>query len=187
MKKVVSLITVCLMLFGMLAACSNGPEKIEGTPGLAYTLSEDGSHYIWTGYGTCTEKDIVIGNWHEGKPVTELGEMPTMPETGVDSITVSEGITTLAFGSLCGPSLKKVVVCDGIKVYPKAVMLMTPEMTEVVIGKGLEEITMDAFMRAAKLEPVYFRGTEAEWKAIKIDPEGNDYLLNATIVYNYKG
>ena len=184
-KKLVIALLVAVMLLSVFTAC--GSKKIEGSEGLEYTLSDDGKYYVWTGIGTCTDSEIVIGNWHNDRPVTACGEIPNMPAEGITKITVSNGITTLAFGSLCSKSVKKIVICDGIEVLPKAVMLMTPEMTEVVLGKGIKTIELDAFMRAVKLETVYFRGSEKEWNEIDIDEKGNEYLLNAKIVFNYKG
>ena len=42
--------------------------------GLSYALSDDGTYYIVTGRGTCTDTDIIIAPTYKGLPVKEIGE-----------------------------------------------------------------------------------------------------------------
>ena len=84
-------------------------EKIEGSAGLVYELSEDGTYYIFTDGKSCTDENIVIGNWHEengkGLPVKAIGDWPfSLSDEGgsvpAKSVTVSDGITEYAEGTL---------------------------------------------------------------------------------------
>ncbi len=189
LKKWIALSLAVLTLACLFAGCAGGNETahVEGSAGLEYQLSEDGKYYIYMGMGTCKDTNVVIGNWHEGKPVKEIVTKSASVE-GVKTVTVSEGITTLNHGSLSGnKTVEKYVMPNGIESYSTTAFIFCPELKEIVIGTGLKEILKDCFGSDEKLTTVYFRGTEAEWKAINIDPTGNEFLLNATIVYNYKG
>lgn len=190
---------VIALTIGPLAGCGEGKEKdehIEGTAGLTYRLSEDGTHYIWAGISaSCTEKDIVVGNWHEGLPVTEClsslerNDDEKFTDLEINSLTLSEGITTLAFACCSNKYVKKVVMPDGIEFYPQALILQATQVEELTIGKGLKEMDVDILMRNdGHLQKINYRGSEAEWKSITIADKGNDDILNCTnIIYNYKG
>lgn len=53
--------------------CKNCHHKKDtASEGLEYVLSEDETHYILTGRGTCTDSVIFIGSYN-GKPVKEIG------------------------------------------------------------------------------------------------------------------
>ena len=53
-----------------------GAENPDCTPGysigLEYTLSDDGTRYIVSGIGTCTDANIIIPDTYNSKPVTEI-------------------------------------------------------------------------------------------------------------------
>ena len=200
LKKLVSLLLILALSAMTFAAMAELPEdkRVEGTPGCAYKLSEDGTYYIWCGitdaYDMST-KDMVIGNWHDGKPVKEIcGSLDMEANGGValkdvplETLVVSEGITTMNFGSLICGSLKKVVLPDGIENYPQALMLFETQLEEMVVGKGLKSMDVDILMRnEGNLQTIYFRGTEEEWNAIEIAEKGNDDILDCeNIVFNY--
>lgn len=56
----------------------------------------------------------------------------------------------------------------------------------IVIPKSMSFIASSAFRNCKALKDVYYRGSEEEWKAIKIYGD-NEPLLNANIHYNYTG
>ena len=193
MNKWIAVILSLVVVVGLLTACGGKKEAehVEGSAGLEYTLSEDGTYYIFTGRGTCTDKDVVIGNWHDGKPVKEVASQAANIEFSqgiweVNSITVSEGITAFSFGSLWGTEATKIVLPDNVAELPQAMMLGNDNLKEVVIGKGLKSVGPDVFENMT-LDTLYFRGSEAEWKEIEINPVGNDPFTEANIVFNYKG
>lgn len=57
-------------------------------------------------------------------------------------------------------------------------------LTSIVIPDSVTSIGEDAFFKCSNLETVYYTGTKEEWNALSIS-EGNFYLTNANIVYNY--
>ena len=68
LKKFAAMGMMAVMLvssFGLTGCGVSKTEKIEGSAGLVYELSEDGTYYIFTDGKSCTDENIVIGNWHE--------------------------------------------------------------------------------------------------------------------------
>ena len=57
-------------------------------------------------------------------------------------------------------------------------------LQSVTISNSITLIGYHAFQGCESITDVYFTGTEEEWGKIEIE-EGNDYLLNATIHFNY--
>lgn len=196
-KKVTRWIMTAVVLTAFMCFMSGcGGKKtqeethVEGSAGLEYTLSEDGTYYIFASRGTCTDKDVVIGNWHEGKPVKEIASQASNIEMQqgaweVNSITVSEGVTVYSFGSLWGTEATKIVLPDNVTELPQAMMLGNPNLREVVIGKGLKSTGPDVFENMI-LDTIYFRGSEKEWNEIEVNPVGNDPFTDAEIVFDYK-
>ena len=59
-------------------------------------------------------------------------------------------------------------------------------LTVIVIPKSVTVIATSAFKNCKELKDVFYKGSEEDWKAIKIY-ENNEPLLNANIHYNYNG
>ena len=86
----------------------------EGTEGLAYSLSSNGTYYTCDGIGTATETDIVIANEIDGLPVRYLKTEAFLNNKNITSVVIPENLTntpTRAFYSC--PSLKSVVIRGG--------------------------------------------------------------------------
>lgn len=190
------LATSAFVLSSLLAVACGGVKHVEGTAGLKYELSEDGTHYVFSKGYDAVSGDIVIGNWHEenGKalPVTEIGMWPFTTfsydgeYTKVKSITVSEGITTLQEGALGACDVEKIVLPNGIETIGVACFLIDFNLRELTIGKGLKKIEVDAFEKVTDLT-INFRGTEAEWKAVEVAEGGNANFDTYKVNFNYKG
>ena len=63
--------------------------EYDGTRGLEYKISDDGTYAILVGIGTCTDKDIVVATYYNGVPVKVIGESALFDEKA-DSIRVSD-------------------------------------------------------------------------------------------------
>lgn len=63
LKKFAAMGMMAVMLvssFGLTGCGGSKTEKIEGSAGLVYELSEDGTYYIFTDGKSCTDENIVI-------------------------------------------------------------------------------------------------------------------------------
>jgi len=192
MKKTITRIvslTMALALLFTMTACSPSakePEHVEGSANLTYELSEDGTYYIMTDASTCGEADIVVGNWHDGKPVKAIGDMAFKFAEGLHSIKVAEGVVTYGECWVDNGTVKRVECPDGVESLGVAAFLICFELDEIVIGKGLKRIEVDTFEKVNENLTIYFRGTEEEWNAVEVPEQGNALLNSCKMVFNYK-
>lgn len=181
-----------------ISACG-GNSTVEGSAGLSYVLNDAGDGYIFSNLGTCTDKNVVIGNTYNGKPVVGIGEGACRDDKDagdfkvvVESITVSNGITEMAFRGLQNWNVKKIILGDEVPSLGMAAFRLNKNLEVIVIGKGMTTIGRDAFSKLeenAKTVTIYYKGSEADWGKITIDESNNTFLQSAKckIVYNYRG
>ena len=103
-----------------------------GTMGLEYTLSSDGTYYILSGIGESAEGDIFIPSKYNGLPVKEIGEGAFCECMSIQSVVISQGITSIGESAFYG--------CRGI--------------TSVTLPNGLESIGAYAFYECYALEGI---------------------------------
>ena len=74
---------------------------------------------------------------------------------------------------------------EDTKVIADSAFANCARLTTIVIPDSVSSIGTRAFSGCSGLKDVYYTGSEAEWKAIEIDSDGNADLTKATIHYNY--
>ena len=131
-----------------------------GTKGLKYTLSADGTYYTCTGIGTATDTDIVIASEFDGVPVTSIGDYAFNEREKLTSVTIPDSITSIGDYAF--------VWCE--------------RLASVTIPDSVESIGYKAFLGCTSLANVYYGGTEKQWDSIEIGDE-NESLTNANIHY----
>lgn len=176
---------LCTLMVGVFAGC--GTEKVEGTAGLKYELSEDGSYYIMTDASEAESVDVVVGNWYNDLPVKAIGDMAFKYKEGLQSVVVAEGVTMYGECWLDNGTVTKVTLPNGVESMGVAAFLICFELKELVIGTGLKTIEVDTFEKVHEDLTIYFRGSEADWAAVDIAERGNDLLETCKMVYDYKG
>ena len=122
--------------------------------------------------------------------VTDIGGSAFMLCTSLEHITLPEGITSLpatylyqedsGFFSGC-TSLKEVQLPSTLKNIDLLAFCYCPSLESITIPENVEQIENYAFADCTNLKNVYYTGKREQWNVIKIDNEGNDDLLNATI------
>ena len=110
----------------------------ESTPGLEYSLNDDGNSYTVIGIGKCSEENIVIGIYNN-KNVTAIGESAFM---------------------FC-ESLASVVIGDGVTSIEAQAFAMCQNLTNVSIGTGVTSIGDAAFCFTDILCNVYIKDLES--------------------------
>ena len=175
---------ICAFTF---AACGDEVEKIEGSEGFEYQLSEDGTYYTVVGVGTVSDTDVVVGNWHNDLPVRGIGERVLRNfDYDVNSITVCQGIDMFGAAAVSNFTMTRLVLPDGIETYGSAAFIRSEKLEEIVFGKGLKKIEYDSFMGCGEDITIYFRGTQEEWDAVEIEAQGNEQVSGYTVVCDYK-
>ncbi len=160
MKKLKKWLVVCgtavcaLCLSFGLAGCgdeesevkTNPPAPETGTAGLAYTLSEDGTHYVASGMGTCTQTKIVIADTYKDLPVTSIAREAFYGQDSLTNVTIGSNVKTIgnyAFwgcGSLSGITIPSSVTKIGGSAFGTCTSL-----TNLAIPNGVTEIGDYAF------------------------------------------
>lgn len=69
--------------------------NVDGTPGLAYSLSSDGTYAICTGIGDAVVTDIVIASAYEGVPVESIELGAFNGNSNIKSVFIPPTVTTI--------------------------------------------------------------------------------------------
>ena len=174
--------------------------------GLKYSENSDGTYAV-TGIGTCTDTDVIISSYYNGKKVTSIGESAfyncskltsiTIPNsvttigesafyncTSITSITIPNSLTTLFYNTFCHcSSLTSIVIPSSVTTIADDVFYGCLSLTSVTIPSSVTSIDDEAFYNCTALTSVYYIGTAELWNAISIGTSGNDGLTNATRYY----
>ena len=181
-----------------------------GSRGLKYTFYSD--YVVCSGIDTdiCKETDIEIGSLAKGLPVTSISQEAFYECDSLTSVTIPDSVTNIGFAAFClCTNLKSATIGNGVTSIPQQAFLWCDNLNSVAIGesvttiehqaffdcpklpiitipKSVTTIEDDAFAGCNSLNIIRYRGTEAEWNAIRIG-SGNERLRTATKTYNYGG
>ena len=100
------------------------------------------------------------------------------------SITIPESVTSIgpnAFMNCSG--LTSIIIPNSIKSISSALFMHCHGLKRVIIPESVTIIEWSAFRDCDSLSDVYYRGTEKQWKAIKI--KDSNCFGDATIHYEY--
>lgn len=75
--------------------CQRCHANANASAGLEFTLSSDASYYILTGYGSCTDTDLLLPSTYRGKPVTAVGSSAFSQCRSIHSIELSGSISVI--------------------------------------------------------------------------------------------
>lgn len=108
---------------------------------------------------------LVIPRYFEGKKVTEINEFKYVE--GLEKVKIPNTANTIGSSAFWGDK----------------------ELKEVQIPASIKTIKNSAFGKCSSLKTIYYEGSKEDWDKISIDNSNNEnqLLLNANIIYNYKG
>lgn len=129
-------------------------QPVAGTPGLEYTLNEDGTEYIASGLGTATETDIVIASEYNGLPVTAVG-VESGSISDITSVYIPGSVKTIfmgAFYDYC--NLQRVVMEEGIETIGDYAFSCDGNgvLSEIILPDTLTTIGSEAFANTSLSE-----------------------------------
>lgn len=106
--------------------------------------------------------------------------------TSLKSINIPDSVTSIGEYTFYGcTSLESVTIPDGVTSI-NGVFSFCTALESVTIPDSVTSIGYAAFMDCISLKTVYYAGSEQDWE--KIEGAGsNDELLDAEIIFNYRG
>ena len=115
---------------------------------------------------------------------TSIGDYAFSYCTSLTSVTIPDGVTSIGCAAFrfC-TSLISMTIPDSVTSIVGGFFLGCKSLTSVTIPNSVTSIGEYAFDDCKSLTDVYYAGSEAQWKAIAISPNGNDNLLTANIHY----
>ena len=174
--------------------CSDGYLGVKDAPDY---LTMSGTEV--TGYADGLPANLVIPDG-----VTGIGSDAFKDCTSLTSVTIPGSVTSIGdYAFFRCTSLASVTIPDGVKTIGKRAFYNCTSLTDVTIPGNVTSIGEYAFYGCTKLREVQFKGTKAQWQAIKgIDEayitciqcsdgylgvkDAPDYLtMNGTIVTGY--
>ena len=117
--------------------------------------------------------------------VTSIGSSAFDGCTSLTSVVIGNSVTSIgdyAF-QYCN-SLTSVVIPDSVTSIGNDAFYGCDLLTSIVIPDSVTSIGEYAFYDCTNLKNVYYKGSEESWNNIEIGAN-NDYLIDATIHYNY--
>ena len=172
-----------------------------GSEGLAYELNANGTGYIVTGIGECTDTEVYIPNFHYNLPVVEIASLAFCGidengnpiETKITKLVVSDSVTKIGMGAFAYSNVETVTIGNGVTAIPDACFYECRKLTSVILGSSVQEIGSEAFS-ATSVQMIHL--DETHWTNAAIVKEvvlickdyattwnGGIYIGNATNPY----
>lgn len=127
----------------------------QGSEGLDYTLSDDGTYYSVTGIGTCTDTDIVIPAKYEGLPITSIGSYTFYHCESLTSVVIPDSVTSIGSNAFNNcDKLISVVIPNSVETIGYAAFAGCDSLISVRFGEGLNIISGHAFSHCNSLTSI---------------------------------
>ncbi len=161
---------LAVLALGLLSACdsSDTPQGKEDstqsqteavpltyTKGLAFEICDDGSYYILTGMGICTDSHIVVPPAFNGKPVKEVGMNAFMDCADLETVILPDSVTVVApYAFWRCTNLEAIMFPDSIMEIHAGVFNGCTKLEAITLPDSIVEISSSMFMNCTKLEKI---------------------------------
>ena len=87
--------------------------------------------------------------------------------SSLTSVVINEGVTNIN-GTFGGTGLIDIIIPDSVTTIGKFAFGECWQLTNVVVGSGIEKIDEQAFINCDQIKNVYYKGTANDWATIEI-------------------
>ena len=113
--------------------------------------------------------------------VASIGDHAFYACENLTSVVIPEGVTQIPYyGFAYCKNLTNIVIPDSVTAIDKSAFVECTSLTSVVIPDTVTSIGDGAFANCKKLKDVYFKGSQKQWRQIKIR-RSNTALIRARI------
>ena len=127
-------------------------EKYSESQGLEYVLSGDGTYYIVSSIGTCTDINITVPNVYKGLPVREIGNN-AFNYSKIINIRLPDSLTGIGDSAFEGCySLTAIVIPDSVVTVGERAFRDCYTLDFVVLSESLTSIGKQAFYKCTDLK-----------------------------------
>lgn len=124
-------------------------------------------------------KSIIINNG-----ITSIGKFAFCNSSILNNIFIPDSVTTIGSRSfLSCVSLTNIKLPKNLSIISDRLFAHCSCLNSINFYSSVKCVESEAFNNCTSLQTVYFYGTPEEWNAIDINPEGNEALLNAEVVF----
>ena len=160
---------------------------LPASEGLEFELNSDKTSYAVVDISCCTDTNVVIPSQYNSLPVTRISYQAFNYCSSLTSIVIPDSVTSIGDWAFLGcEKLTCVTIGDSVTSIGGEAFESCSSLTSIVIPDSVTAIDDYAFDGCNDFTTVYYTGSQAEWKQIDFG-SWNDELLNAEIVFNYKG
>ena len=147
MKRFLSIILAAVMILPLvpMSMFSVSAETVTDSQGVEYTLSDDGTYYIVSGY-VVEPTEVVIPAEYNGLPVKEIGDSAFRSCSSLTSITLPNSVISIgddAFYACC--SLTSITIPDSVIGIGNYAFIYCSSLTSITIPDSVISIGDDAF------------------------------------------
>lgn len=171
-KRVFACILIAIILLGVFASCGGEDKKnslskasdsnkdrtendntaealLESSKGLTFELNADKEGYTVTGIGTCTAKDIVIGEYND-LPVTKIRYEAFRDCTAITGVTIGESVTSVESSAFYGcTALDAIVIPDSVTDIGAYAFSDCLALKSITLPNSIQNIGNGAFYRTS--------------------------------------
>lgn len=133
--------------------CSECEIVLRGTEGLQYTLSEDGTFCIVTGYSG-SEADVVIPDYYQSRRVQKIGEQAFYDCASADlirSVYIPGSVTVIGTYAFTSTPIRSVHISNGTTHIEEVAFVECPQLESVSLPASVTYIGGGAFSACPSL------------------------------------
>ncbi len=132
--------------------CTDGAVDNNASRGLRYVVNDDGTTCTVTGIGSCTDANVVIGEYIDGYKVTGIEDGAFYGLTNITSVTIPDGVTSIGVDAFMYCSnLMCVTIPDSVTSIKMQAFMFCSSLTRANIPEGVTIIEHGVFAECSSL------------------------------------